>query len=257
MNKKIKKIKKNRKNTQVKIQKNKNRKTRKLKFKKIKGGKIGDDPTDTRIPIITVLLKQEEILTRIAQVNGLTHEVCGIYIAEEVEEDATFKLILKSINENFDTGNTDRPSCVHIEKDKYTIIWHTHPYTSKFYPSTNDLITTKKIRNGERIQISILYTTLGMWIIQSLDDRAYQDGPQYYEDAIRAINKDFYESTNGGRDISDIGSVLSVANGYYKQELAALGINIELIPIGMLKSVPITLNNVRRDALMDLSKVAP
>ena len=195
MNINIKKNKKNKnktnKNKTNKNKTNKNkrnkkyRKTRKLKFKKIKGGKIGDDSTGVRSNI-TVYLTKHEIRQRLREVDDYDFEVCGIYVIDRAGSNT-----LVSINESRGDPDSSRPYCVIPGKEDYTIIWHTHPKKSKFYPSIEDFLTTKKIRdNGERIQISILYTTLGMWIIKSLKDPQYPQDEAGYIEIIKEMNDD-------------------------------------------------------------------
>lgn len=46
--------------------------------------------------------------------------------------------------------------------DEYNIIWHTHPYTSKPYPSTTDLLKVIKYHHN----ISFIFCIFGLWTIK-------------------------------------------------------------------------------------------
>ena len=51
--------------------------------------------------------------------------------------------------------------------DEYDILWHTHPYTSKPYPSTTDLLKVVKYNNN----ISFIFCIFGLWTIKFSERR--------------------------------------------------------------------------------------
>lgn len=51
--------------------------------------------------------------------------------------------------------------------DEYNIIWHTHPYTSKPYPSTTDLLKVIKYHHS----ISFIFCIFGLWTIKFSERR--------------------------------------------------------------------------------------
>ena len=121
-----------------------------------KGGKIGDDIHNRRIGSIVVTLTAAEMTSKIEEhvfISG-NIEVCGVYVLVSDGSSLTSPI-------DYHGESIRRPLCTTPEKTLYAIIWHTHPYSSKFYPSIQDIMTIKKKRkNGERIQISIIYTSL-------------------------------------------------------------------------------------------------
>lgn len=63
-------------------------------------------------------------------------------------------------------------------------IWHTHPASSKYYPSYEDIRTPLM---HSAVQKSVIYTKYGEWILE-------YDGPIYTRDQVDTIYKDYIES---------------------------------------------------------------
>ena len=89
------------------------------------------------------------------------------------------------------------------------IIWHSHPITSKSYPSGIDIY---KVIEYSSIKVSIIFTNWGVWQIRSFyDDINNINKPPNKKDTIYKLDKyghELYETLERGKkmflDISDI-----------------------------------------------------
>ena len=218
--------------------------TKKLRTKKLKktGGKIGDDSTKSKIDI-QVILPISEINKMLIDVFELDYEMCGIYT---LNSPIAAPFLLNEYSRI--DGNSD--NCTITNKEDYAIIWHTHSYKSKYYPSLEDLLTIFKIRrNRENIKVSIIYTTIGVWIIQTYETYKPNLIPQSVKDQIEETNNAFYRNTNRARDVLTPNLPFHISN--YCDKLAKIGLFITFIDINNLHDVEILIENVRTDALGD------
>jgi len=92
-------------------------------------------------------------------------------------------------------GNDGRPNCTYTEPYG-SILWHTHPSSSKPYPSTEDIVKSLKPRKprkpGEHEQIysCILVCFWGVWEWRASDKENYPEkDDEDYDDDIEDINK--------------------------------------------------------------------
>jgi hypothetical protein len=230
-----------RKMRQKKCKNKKRQKTRKNKVNK--GGKINHSVTSTRVHTINVEIPNSEInFAKSKLTDGL--EYCGKYVTDNVS-DATY--ILRRHDDN--PGAVDkkgRPYCDIREKDLYGIVWHTHPNASKFYPSTEDIIMVKKRRNGEKIKLSVIYTSIGIWLLEGLGD-------DLDKTEIERINTDFYQKCFRGRPITP-GFNLQVVLDYIKYTYADemfnnCEMNISFEPYTAGQKINYQITDVRLDAL--------
>lgn len=77
------------------------------------------------------------------------------------------------------------------------VLWHTHPKTSKYYPSIEDLLL---IIQSDIVEKSYIYTIYGYWRIkylQFLDDYTYR---KPVIDLITDATNKFYWRTERGRE---------------------------------------------------------
>ena len=148
----------NKKNKNKNKTNKKYRKTRKLKSKNKrdkknkKGGKIGDDIHNRRIGSIVVTLTAAEMTSKIEEhvfISG-NIEVCGVYVLVSDGSSLTSPI-------DYHGESIRRPLCTTPEKTLYAIIWHTHPYSSKFYPSIQDIMTIKKKKKKWRTHSNKYY----------------------------------------------------------------------------------------------------
>lgn len=102
-----------------------------------------------------------------------SNEICGCAI----EYDNKF-LLYREYNDG-EQGN-----CYYT--NKYNIIWHTHPYTSKQYPSSTDLLKVIKYEHT----ISFIFCIFGLWTIKFEEQRN--------NTVIDNITKKFKEKNNPG-----------------------------------------------------------
>jgi len=86
---------------------------------------------------------------------NLPFETCGNFIQ------TNNILINQPQLETIGSKYTNPKSCQH--KVYSSIIWHTHPVDSKPYPSSRDIL---KIIKNKLISTSIIFTTLGFWVLK-------------------------------------------------------------------------------------------
>jgi len=84
--------------------------------------------------------------------------------------------------------------CTHSSYKR--VIFHTHPYSSKFYPSTADIF---KVLKHSRIQTSVIFSSLGIWEITLPGKMQITDKETEY---IESLNTRLYKTTNRGREYS-------------------------------------------------------
>jgi hypothetical protein len=248
------------KNAKIKKRRNKTQK------KHSKGGKINHLSLSTRIPIVNVEIPYSEIEFAISKLDD-SLEYCGKYVidyvstdndsteevsTEEVSTDDVSRIqsgatcILKRHDHNpGEIDTTGRARCDLREKELYGIVWHTHPHTSKFYPSEEDIVMVKKKRKGEKIKLSVIYTSIGIWLLESLGDNLDKK-------KIEKINKEFYKKCFGGRTTTSGFNLDDVLNHfyYYKRDMSDYcEMNINFKPYPINQKINAILTDVRIDAL--------
>lgn len=83
----------------------------------------------------------------------------------------------------------------------HPVKWHTHPHTSKFYPSVEDILTVIKTTNGTTT--SYIFTMRGMWTITLTGQKMppshdLEKGGRIYE-TIDKFNNRLYKSSPGNQ----------------------------------------------------------
>jgi hypothetical protein len=108
-------------------------------------------------------------------------EYCGAFIYDGSCYVNKYEPIRGTIVIDKETGKK-RNTCQHVEYDR--VIWHSHPYTAKSYPSAEDVIKIMK----NNIYISIIFTRWGIWQLHyDKVDCSYRD-IAIYEAAKTKIN---------------------------------------------------------------------
>lgn len=115
-------------------------------------------------------------------------EYCGIFY----NDNGT----LFTVKEELRKGGliNGRAMCQYNKYDN--IIWHTHPNTSKYYPSLEDIL---KILKHDIIFYSYIFTQFGYWILHFSGTFAHVENPSFHEH-IRDNNSRFYFETGRGRE---------------------------------------------------------
>ena len=116
-----------------------------------------------------------------------------------------------------------RASCI---PPNAPIIWHTHPQTSKFYPSVEDM--RKVIKNS--INTSIIFTIVGQWTITCANNWGVIPGlnkGKYIFKQLKAHNDWIYRHSDKGR-INPGPQILNQYMSELMQMLANFGWNITL-----------------------------
>lgn len=232
-----------------------NRKIKKHTKKNKKGGKIDRSISQIRMPIVNIEIPNSEIEFAKSKLYDL-YEYCGKYVTDDIsciQKDYTCLLRRHEVN----TGSSNkvgRPYCDIYNKDLYAIVWHTHPVTSKFYPSTEDILMVKKIRNGEKIKLSIIYTIIGIWVLVGMEDDDLNDTDiDKIKKNINIINTDFYYSCYNGRSSTpgfNLQKVITYINeNYLDRIMIECGIYILFEPYTKDQSININISDVRLDSL--------
>jgi len=219
------------------------RKTQKIRKNKVnKGGKINHSAPLVRLPSINIQIPNNEIELAKSKLSENV-EYCGKYVTDNFSG-AT--CILRQHETNKGNEIDGRPCCDISQKDLYGIVWHTHPNTSKFYPSVEDIIMVKKNRNGEKIKLSVIYTSIGVWLLEGLGD-------DLDKSKIERINTNFYHNCFKGRPNSpgfNLQHVLNYINSTYADEMFIdCEMNISFEPYTPGQIIYTNLTNVRQDAL--------
>jgi len=257
------------KKTLKKFLRRKNRKNRKNKTKKYrKGGKINHDVASPVIHKLTVEIPNSEIeFAKEKLVEGF--EYCGKYvtstdISRVISGD---KCVLTSYDvtpgplveasEGASAASAEatkkpiRGSCLHKEKELYSILWHTHPNHLKFYPSVEDITTVKKLRRGGvNIKLSVIYSSIGIWLLEALDNDISQEQTKYMDE----INARLYHfQDNHGRNTTlnfNLSNVVGyIKNVYCDEMFEYCKMNIIFEPYTKGQQITLTLDNVRADSL--------
>jgi hypothetical protein len=141
-------------------------------------------------------------------INNYTFELCG-YI-KNAEDNGKMDLIKVSQGVSKDNTNSFPISC-NIYYN-YPIIWHTHPSTSKYYPSITDIQKVLKYSTKH----SFIFTKYGYWLISCPNIyKGIKGVPHDIKNRILTIHtsdpltlsifkilKNFYKNTNKGREYS-------------------------------------------------------
>lgn len=123
-----------------------------------------------------------------------TIEACGIL---ELQSDNSLKLII----DNYGKKN-GRLNCLPKRYTKW--IWHTHPLTSKSYPSWEDIATVMKRRLGKRKYpvYSLIFTHWGIWNLYCPKGSNIEDKEKrYLSQVVDYCVKPLYLATGGRRPL--------------------------------------------------------
>ena len=243
-----------------KVYKSKSRKSRKIKSKKgktqktkiNKGGKINHLVASLRLPSVNVEIPNGEIELAKSKLYEDV-EYCGKYVTDDVSAvQRGAPCILRNHELNRGSEINGRPCCDISEKDLYGIVWHTHPNSEKFYPSLEDILMVKKIRKNEKIKLSVIYTSIGVWLLESLGDDLDRTNIDIITKKINQINKDFYFTCYNGRTTTpgfDLQTVLEYINTYSEQMFDAVKMNILFEPYSTGQTITSNVRDIREDAL--------
>lgn len=129
-----------------------------------------------------------------------TNEICGYIDFVDYTENLSDIIHIKT-NDGPNTideyNNRIRGSCT-ID-GYYFHIWHTHPKSSKYYPSWEDIIKVIK----HEIISSHIYTAHGYWILTCLQNISKRDNfnqtKREFEEFYNDLSSKFYHMTNRGR----------------------------------------------------------
>ena len=104
--------------------------------------------------------------------------------------DGTLYIVTEQTNRgNFDNG---RAMCSYISYNN--IIWHTHPNTSKYYPSLEDIL---KVLKHQTIYYSYIFTKYGYWTLYFEGVFSHVADPKFTKFVDDVNNKFYFESGNG------------------------------------------------------------
>ena len=137
---------------------------------------------------------------------SLPVETCG-YVTEGIGEE------MIPVVDGVPQANNNKASCEYNPPYK-SILWHTHAYTMKSYPSTEDILKALKLRSNKNAVLdSLIFTSWGIW-----EFSAKNKGPVNKE-IVHMLNQIFsglYHVTEKGR--SKLNAVtLQFLQGYIEQ----------------------------------------
>jgi proteasome lid subunit RPN8/RPN11 len=123
------------------------------------------------------------------KLEGLDYEVCGFLKRNRIDN------YLELDEQKNITTDLSRKNC-QLKKIK-RMIYHTHPLTSKSYPSVEDVLKIVKLKN-KIIKVSIIFTRWGIWELHC--DNKSDNIPTQIVDKIRKQLTNIYHNQNKGRD---------------------------------------------------------
>ena len=86
-----------------------------------------------------------------------------------------------------------RVLCTIHEKEKTPFLYHTHPISSKAYPSIEDIVTVVKKREAIPSYTSILFTIWGVWIMMPKKSIKVSDAQMNeWKEIFRKTTTEFY-----------------------------------------------------------------
>jgi len=142
------------------------------------------------------MILNENLLQTIKSFLNLDFEVCGSI--KDHESSSGSKIILEihsQYKEKVKEEDIGKSHCYHLNYSKY--IFHTHPYYSKSYPSSTDII---KVMNNSIIISSLIFTKWGIWEIYSAKKMKFNDiQKEETKEILNKFLKGIYENTEGGR----------------------------------------------------------
>ena len=107
----------------------------------------------------------EEIVRYISYITyNKNHERCG---SVNIITNNTHSPIYQVYLHKRMTVGSNRPNCLYDTDYNHFIIWHNHPYESKFYPSVEDILKVIKIKN--KFQQSLIITKFGYWDMRTIN----------------------------------------------------------------------------------------
>lgn len=128
------------------------------------------------------------------------YEVCGHVINHPTLKDK-YTLYFEA-----EGNSSGRAMCQHI---KYSfMIWHTHPQSSKGYPSMEDI---RKILQRKEIKFSFIFTSWGVW---ELSSGIKGNVPVEMQKEITELGDWLYRKTNRGRALPTGNTGKSIISKY-------------------------------------------
>ena len=117
--------------------------------------------------------------------SNIEHEICGTF------EKHQSGYIVKQHEVDSIPGES-RKHCRYEYHNKF--IWHSHPTSSKFFPSLEDIL---KIIKHARIEYSYIFTTFGFWTLRSIEHIEIDDSLRERIDEMLTM---LYHTTSRGRE---------------------------------------------------------
>lgn len=132
-----------------------------------------------------LLYIQRELLTKPTEVCGNIMEIEG-------------RAVLVDVSEGTFDGVSKRPICKPIKVSR--MYFHTHPVTSKAYPSSEDILTVMK-RKKFQVEKYIVFTSWGIWVMSSRkkDDFSSQEKTALSLKKLDKILGQLFRNTQRGR----------------------------------------------------------
>ena len=135
-------------------------------------------------------------------------------LGQEVEYCGHFQNIggiLYNVKDQTNRGDFNNGRAMCLYNSYNNIIWHTHPNTSKYYPSLEDIL---KVLKHEIIYFSYIFTQYGYWTMYFEGAYKHVADPKFIK-FVEDVNNKFYFESGNGREYN------SKAIDYYVNKLSS------------------------------------
>jgi hypothetical protein len=102
--------------------------------------------------------------------------------------------ILFVVSDQTNKGDFDNGRAMCSYNSYNNIVWHTHPNTSKYYPSLEDIL---KVLKHDIIYFSYIFTQFGYWTMYFEGVFEHVADPKFIKFVDDVNNKFYFESGNG------------------------------------------------------------
>ncbi len=120
-------------------------------------------------------------------------ESCGYF-----RPDGTHWITVNDSDVNYCSVNVYKDHLKHGKKYIFPVIWHTHPYHEKFYPSYQDIL---QIFKNADLNQSYVITSLGVWIMSYRGSKIISEDEKA-EELLLWSDLYIYRNTAKGRSIN-------------------------------------------------------
>jgi hypothetical protein len=117
-------------------------------------------------------------------------ELCFIFERLDINNEKTLRLNMNSISRGTAKQEDERALCNYKEGFHHDYLFHSHPITSRSYPSMEDI---RKVLKSNKIMVSVIATRWGLYSIKPTSDSRRiahywnQDNDYYFSSQILSL----------------------------------------------------------------------